>query len=484
MSISQALSNATSGLSAASRQAGVASQNIANALTPGYSRREVSLAERTLAGEGAGVRVAGVQRAEASALRAERLGAEAFSFRDETRAAAAEKISRLIGGPEDANALFGKFANFDRALRALSNAPDSLAAQNAAVAAARQVAQGVNDLAASYQTMRMDADRSIAAEVDNLNAALKQIERLNNEIEKANVAGRDANALLDQRDGLIDKVNAAIPLRQLVRENGRVDLMTTEGVMLLSGTARSVSFTPTALITADMSYAGGALSGLTVDGFDITPGASSRASEGGRLAGLFAVRDEIVPAASAELDAVAEDLISRFQTAGLDPTIAPGAPGLFTDAGAALAGPASPGLAGRLALNAAVDPVQGGAVWRLRDGLGAVAPGPIGSNALIVGLISVLDEPRASALAGGRLMTALETASEIAASAGSIRAREEAQWQGSVAYSSALSDAERAETGVDTDAEMQNLILIEQAYAANARVIEAVSAMIDRLMEI
>jgi flagellar hook-associated protein 1 FlgK len=81
-------------------------------------------------------------------------------------------------------------------------------------------------------------------------------------------------------------------------------------------------------------------------------------------------------------------------------------------------------------------------------------------------------------------MTALETASEIAASAGSIRAQEEAQWQGSVAYSSALLDAERAETGVDTDAEMQNLILIEQAYAANARVIETVSAMIDRLMEI
>ena len=39
-------------------------------------------------------------------------------------------------------------------------------------------------------------------------------------------------------------------------------------------------------------------------------------------------------------------------------------------------------------------------------------------------------------------------------------------------------------TGVDVDAQMQDLLLIEQAYAANARVIEIASQMIDRLMEI
>ena len=38
--------------------------------------------------------------------------------------------------------------------------------------------------------------------------------------------------------------------------------------------------------------------------------------------------------------------------------------------------------------------------------------------------------------------------------------------------------------GVDTDAEMQKLLLIEQAYAANARVIATVQAMIDTLMRI
>ena len=38
--------------------------------------------------------------------------------------------------------------------------------------------------------------------------------------------------------------------------------------------------------------------------------------------------------------------------------------------------------------------------------------------------------------------------------------------------------------GVDTDQEMQKLLLIEQSYAANARVIQVVDDMMRRLMEI
>lgn len=484
MSISQALSNATSGLSAVSRQAQVASQNIANALTPGYARREVSLTERTLAGEGAGVRVAGIVRATAPALTAERRGADAAAARDGARAEAASRISRLLGGPEDANSLFGKFAAFDRAMRALANAPDSVAAQNAAIGAGSMLITGVNGLAQSYQSMRADANRAIAVGVDDVNAALKQVEGLNDDIAKANVAGRDATALLDERDRLVNKINEAIPVRELVRENGRVDLMTNEGVMLLAGTAKTISFSQTPVITADMTLAGGALSGLSVDGVDLTPAVGERAPHAGTLVGHFAVRDEVAPQAALELDALAEDLISRFQAPGLDPTLAAGAPGLFTDNGAALTPPAAPGLAGRLALNAAVDPAQGGAAWRLRDGLGAATQGPTGSNALLRDLIGAFDAPRISALGGGRAMTALEAVGEVAASAGARGAEFDSALQVSQTYASALSEAELAETGVDTDAELQSLIIIEQAYAANARLIEAVGKMIDRLMEI
>ncbi|MCZ7674927.1 MAG: flagellar basal body protein [Roseovarius sp.] len=52
MSISSALSNALSGLSASSAQVQLASANVANALTPGYAPRGLELSARATGGAG------------------------------------------------------------------------------------------------------------------------------------------------------------------------------------------------------------------------------------------------------------------------------------------------------------------------------------------------------------------------------------------------------------------------------------------------
>ena len=49
------------------------------------------------------------------------------------------------------------------------------------------------------------------------------------------------------------------------------------------------------------------------------------------------------------------------------------------------------------------------------------------------------------------------------------------------ARQSALSDLELVE-GVDTDAEMQTLLLVEQAFSANARVIRTLDELIQQLI--
>jgi flagellar hook-associated protein 1 FlgK len=41
-----------------------------------------------------------------------------------------------------------------------------------------------------------------------------------------------------------------------------------------------------------------------------------------------------------------------------------------------------------------------------------------------------------------------------------------------------------AAQGVDSDAELQKLLLVEQVYAANAKLIQAVDEMLEQLMEI
>ena len=62
MSISGALNNAAAGLAASARLADTISQNVANAMTPGFGKRTTELSSVVLGGYGSGVRVAGTTR--------------------------------------------------------------------------------------------------------------------------------------------------------------------------------------------------------------------------------------------------------------------------------------------------------------------------------------------------------------------------------------------------------------------------------------
>ena len=73
-----------------------------------------------------------------------------------------------------------------------------------------------------------------------------------------------------------------------------------------------------------------------------------------------------------------------------------------------------------------------------------------------------------------------------------LRRRKKAAWEisaetGVAAFSSTretLASTEAEAIGVNSDAELQALIQIEQAYAANVQVIQTASRMLDQLLEI
>ena len=189
--------------------------------------------------------------------------------------------------------------------------------------------------------------------------------------------------------------------------------------------------------------------------------------------------------AQADLDAVARDLIERFETPGLDATVALGDPGLFTDDGVAFNPVDELGLAGRITVNALVDSAQGGESWRLRDGLGAAVPGLPGDASQLQAFTDILTDRRApgsSVFGTGDLsMAGLGSAllSRISQQAGQAEQR--------LSFAAAsLTELNRIELdqGVDTDAELQALMVIEQAYAANARMIEVAGEMMQAILRI
>ena len=485
MSVTSALAGALSGLSATSRQAEILSSNVANATTPGYARRQVSLGSAVLAGQGQGVQVQGVTRDVDRHLLGERRLAQSGGGDRDVRAAFLNRVEQAFGTPDSEGSLAARLGAFDQALLEAAGRPDSQARLNGIATTAKALAGGLAIATQDIQSARATADRQIGEAVGKLNSTLAQLQELNVELRSFTGAGRDISALLDKRQQLVDQISAIVPVREIPRDLNQIALFTTGGAPLLEGSAAVFGFATTHTITPDMTQASGGLSGITINGRPYDTSGSASPILGGSLGALFAVRDDLAVSAQGKLDAAARDLVERFASPSVDPTLAPGAPGLFTDAGAAFDPLDETGLAGRLALNAAANPAQGGALFRLRDGLGAATEGPPGNGTLINALHVALTATRplsSTGFAAGTRSFATLTGDLISdASAQRLSAQSEQSF--AAAKLNALTDLE-AQNGIDTDQEMQDLLVIEKNYAANAKVIQAVADMIDTLIRL
>ena len=483
MSLNLALSSALSGLTAASRNASVVSENIANALTPGYARRTLEL---TSQGDVVpGVLIAGIQRHVDPAITANRREADAQLSNAQLISDFRSRLADAIGSPDDPVSLTSRLAAFSESLISAASRPESAERLDTAVLRAGDLTNYLNDASKDVQNMRSEADRKIGIQVDRLNTLLKQVEDLNVRVVSSDKNGGETASLLDQRQRAIDELNEIVPVNIVNREFGRVALYTDGGTILVDSSAIQLNFTPSNTVTAVMSLAGGSLSGLDTGTYALRTDSSNSDIPGGSLAALFAIRDEYGVAAQADLDSVARDLIERFEDPALDATRAPGAPGLFTDNGAALDPLLEVGLAGRLSVNANVDPLQGGTTWRLRDGLGAVVPGPPGDARLLQALQGALDVGRS--LSSGSFGTGLQSASDVTAALESRFAQSANVADQRLTFAAASQqEMSRIELtqGVDSDAELSRLILVEQAYAANARMFEVVDDLMETLLRI
>ena len=484
MSISASLSNALSGLTAASRKSEVISANVSNALTEGYGRRDLTLTARSLGGNGAGVQVRGVSRQVDETVLAERRLADASFGSSSTAAGFYRDMEKILGLPDDPASVTGRITRLESALIEAASRPDSEARLQAVVDSAKSLAGKIGQASGQIQDLRLRADSQIANQVQTLNDGLQRIATLNHQIRVQLGSGHDATALMDQRQQVVDTLSSIVPLRKAPRPNGEIALYTTGGAVLLDGRPASIGFTPVGAIVPQMTLASGALSGLTLNGQPVSTSESGPLG-GGSLSALFTLRDDQAVTAQQQLDGLARDLLERFADPTVDPTLTAGSPGLFTDAGQPFNAANELGLSARLAVNASVDPNAGGALWRLRDGIGATSQGPVGNATLLVAMGDALRAARVPA--SGGLGSTAQTAVGLAGvmvSRNNVALRGAEQTESFTRASLEALKATELRGGVDTDHEMQQLLLVEQAYSANARVITTIEQMINRLLEI
>lgn len=482
MSISSAFNSAFSGLTAAGRASDIVAQNLANALNPAYARRSLSL------GAGGdfipGVKVNGVTRHSDLAILASRRSAEAEMVAAEARTGFFDSMVRAVGTVDDPYSISSRLSNFDSAALEAASQPDSMPRLNALSVEAEGLVRSISDAADTLESQRTAADASIDTQVGTINQTLKEVQKLNSRITLAETAGLSPNALLDQRDALIDTVNEMIPLNVVQRDNGQVALFSEGGIILLDGQAAELSFSPVKLAMPNMTQANGLLSGLEVNGIAIDTRANGPLGSG-TLAAQFEIRDELSVEAQEDLDAMAMDLIQRFQDPTMDTTLGLTDPGIFTD-GQAYFDPANvTGIANRIELHDSVAMTEDAETWRLRDGLYAAAPGEAGDARLLNSYTVALEASRTVSSAG--LGTSDMTATVLSASLLSRFAQDKVSADQTLSFtSSSFSELEQLHQsqGVDSDYELQNLMLIEQAYAANAKMMTAIDEMMQTMLRI
>ncbi len=482
MTISGSLSNALSGLAASARAAEVVSSNVANSLTDGYGRREINLASKVVGGNGAGVQVQNVSRTVDAVAISERRLADASLGNSSVGLAFFEQLELVFGNPSDTNSLTGRLTQFEATLIEAASRPESEARLNSVLNASKQVTEIFNRSSEKIQNLRLTADQNIDREVGKLNTSLSQISEINFKIRSQLASGNDANSLMDQRQQLIDGISGIIPMRQVPREGGQIALFTTGGAVLLDGKPSVVEFSPVGLIVPEMVFGSSTLSGLSINGQPVLQ-ISGGPLGGGSLAGHFSVRDDFAVTAQARLDGVARDLIERFADPSVDPTLSATDPGIFTDASLAFNALNEIGIASRISINSLIDPASSGELWRIRDGLNALSQGDVGNSSQIQSLIDALGVPKIPA--SGGFGAAARSASGLFSDLMSLTNADLRTLETQTSFASSqvyVFKSIELQAGVDSDYEMQQLLLIEQAYAANARVISTIDEMIQTII--
>ncbi|EAR51752.1 flagellar hook-associated protein [Oceanicola granulosus HTCC2516] len=467
MSLTNALSAGRSGLLAVSRWSETTAGNVANAKTQGYVRRDVGLSTNVVGG---GVIVTGITRDSDAALTRLHRDHLAEGATQSTISDRLQAYATALGQPGDPTTLSARLGGLQDAFVALASTPGSGPAQRSVLEAAEGAAAALNGLSRQLDSAVRGVGEQIAGQVERVEGLLSELAAMNARMAGTEQGTAASAELRDRMDGRLDALATSLDFQVRERVDGGLDIFTPDGTVMLDGD-------DPAPLTFDPN------SGLAFDGVDITPGkAVGRGITEGVLAGLTELRSEILPRFRMQLDETARALVQTFADA--DPTVGAGGAGLFTDAGAGYDPALHEGLAGRITVNDAARPEAGGALWRVRDGMGAVSEGPPGDATVVDGILDRLAQGQvydpATGLQGGAPLG--EFAAQLMADQHAVRARADTALEGLNTATAAVAESRAARQGVDIDAEMQRLLEIEQTYAANSKVLTTVVRMIDDLL--
>lgn len=227
----------SSAMTAAYAQLQTTGQNIANANTPGYVRREVVLQEAgdMLGGSwvGRGVDAVAVRRLYDPYLVRESVSNQAAASQDKARADALGSLESLFSDPQ--TGLGAAFDDLATAFTDLGARPSDPAARTAVLARVETFANRAASMDRRLMEIRDSAQGRMQNDVTRANDILRSLAALNRRVTDATGNGGQPNALLDQRDKLLADLNGIVRANATFGNDGSVTVATQRGEPLVVG---------------------------------------------------------------------------------------------------------------------------------------------------------------------------------------------------------------------------------------------------------
>jgi flagellar hook-associated protein 1 FlgK len=345
MGLSQALAAAVSGLHANQAGLSIVAGNVANANTPGYTRKTINQVAVADSGVNIGVRVGDVQRQldafVQKQLRSENAGA---SYAD-LRSSFYDQLQQIYGQPGADTSLDSIFNNFTSALQALSASPDDNSARIGVVSSAQLLAQQLNSMSQSVESLREGAESGIANAVGSANDLMKEISALNTQIAQSNQNDTSKATLMDQRDNAIDQLSQILDINVVPGLHDQVSVYTGSGLLLVGDKPATLSFDARGTLDANAQWSADptkrGVGTITLTSPNGTPVdlIETKAIRSGQLAAYLQLRDQDLVQAQNQLDAIASSMASALSDKTTTGTPVTGPPaGFDIDIGSVLEG--------------------------------------------------------------------------------------------------------------------------------------------------
>lgn len=311
---SSLMNTAMSGIKAAQTALGTIGSNIANAKVESYHRQTTTLAtDGSGMGNINGVNVTGIMRQYDEFINANYNKSLTKQAELNVYTEHALQLDKLMSASD--TDLASSMTDFFNSLQMLSTDAASEPLRNTMINKSQAMVNRFKSVDEQFKAMEQRLNGNIGKITDQVSQLAQQIAKLNGEMTKVKgMQGMVPNAMLDQRDQLVRELSGLAGI-EVIAQGDSVNINLSNGLSLVNGTkANKISAITAAANPAHITLG-------YDDGINPVREIDAKSIKGGKLAGAFAVRDELLQPNRQkinQLGLILTDSINQVQQAGFD----------------------------------------------------------------------------------------------------------------------------------------------------------------------